>query len=205
MLLRYFFCLFILGLTSQAITQGVFKAQANVGMSLAQIQGDRLAGFDKVGWTGGIGVYYPITELFDLGIEISYTEKGSRDNLIFDVPDSIQRTHLQYFEMPIIFQMNEWYIKNGDYYKLSGHIGLNNSYLFQGTSSITNNFLELIPAEEFKNYELAILFGATYRINKKLGVSTRYYRSLTRFYKSINVNTGGLLNYNWTVRIDYSF
>ncbi len=205
MLLRYFFSVLTCFQCVCILAQGVFKAEANVGMSLSQIQGDRLAGFDKLGWTGGIGVYYPVSLLVDVGLEMSYTEKGSRGELLFDVPSNIRRTHLQYFEMPIVVRMNEWYIQKEGYYKVSAHVGVNNAYLFQGRSEIRNNFLVLVPADSFKSYEFGLLFGASYRFSRRLGITSRYHRALTRFYKSNNVNTGGLLNYYWTVRIDYSF
>ncbi len=186
-------------------SQGVFKGKAFYGMTAAQIQGDLLAGYDKIGMTGGVGVYYPVGEIWDVGVEVLYSEKGSRAELLFDVPQNIRRTHISSFELPVVIQINEWYQERDDYYKLAGHVGLSNAFLLTADSSLTDLNEDLIDAGSFSDYELLFVIGGHFNFTQRIGFNARYSRSLTKFYKSEFVNTGGFLNYYWSVRLEYNF
>lgn len=196
-------CLSFIHFKSSA--QGVFKGRAFFGGTIAQIQGDFLAGYDKLGLGGGMGVYYPITEKLELGIELTYKEKGSRTDLLFRKVQNKRITHLQYFEAPFILQINDWKVEKKDFHRLYGQIGLVTGYLFQAESAIVNNSLEVIPTELFQPIEFSFLLGAGFRLNKRIGINIQYNRAFNKFYRSKNVNTGGLLNYLWFSRMEYYF
>ncbi len=193
-----FFCL-----SFTVFGQSGFKAKAFTGFTLSQVQGDRLAGFDKLGLNAGLAVQFAIREKIHLGLEFGYTQKGSRGNLIFNVPTNKYITHLQYFELPIFIEVKDWPID--DYFRIGIHTGLAGSYLYQGTSSIIDLDDNLVESSQFTRTEISFLLGATYAFTKRLQLLIRYSRGLNKFYKSPNVNTGGLLNYNWTVRAEFLF
>ena len=176
-----------------------FSAQVFGGLSTAQLQGDNLAGFDKFGLHGGIQVLYQLREKLDVGVEMTYNEKGSRERL-FRAPLDKNVTTLKYFELPIIANIKDWYIEEGDYYRMQGHIGVSYGYLFDAQS---DNELFSNSLENFSQSDVGFLCGATFMVNTKLGVTARYQRSFTQFFKSEELITGGLLSYSWVIRLGY--
>lgn len=200
MRLIFSFFLFVMLCATLVSGQG-FSGQVFSGLTFAQLEGDNLAGFSKFGIHGGVQVSYNLTEKFDLGIEMSYSEKGSREGY-YNAPQHKNITTLQYFELPVIASIKDWYIEDDDYYKIKGHLGVSYGYLFAAESE-NELFLDGVPS--FKESDIGFLCGATFMINRRLGITARYQRSFTQFYKSDDLITGGLLSYLWTLRAGFHF
>jgi len=74
------------------------------------------------GFTGGIFVYFPVTDAFGVQQEFLYTLKGSRQNVALNEPPvSTSSTYkINYFEIPIVFRYNFVNIGNVGIYGSSG-------------------------------------------------------------------------------------
>jgi len=204
--MRFNFLLFIgFFLASFILPQAVvgqegFSARALVGFNASQIRGDELAGYDKVGLAVGVQMSYPLKEKLDLGIEMLFSQKGSQAKIGFGAPIDVQRTTLNYIEIPVIVKIKDWYIEEDNYYRVKGQVGLSYGRLFDVSSS---NGLYEDDLGNFKNNDLAILAGVEYSINRKLAVVARYSNSFVKIYKNEKLKTEGLINYLWNFSLSY--
>lgn len=172
-----------------------FKGTAVFGLNLAQIDGDALAGFSKLGLTGGVKLAYPIKENMDINLEMLYSQRGSNAGFGFGNQDN-SFTDLKYIEIPIYVDLKDWFIEDDDYHKVSAHAGLNMSYLFDiesSNGSYSNNI------DNYNRYNIGYLLGVGYMFTKKLGASVRYSRA----FNSIVDNKS--ISYWVTIRTEYTF
>jgi hypothetical protein len=154
-----------------------FGAALLAGPNISQVQGDELAGYHKLGITGGLkGITY-INETWNVNIELLFTQKGSRNDLVPD--NSIPRIglDLNYVEVPIYAEIKDWEVEDEDgssYSKVSAHAGFSYGRL------ISSDVLELpdLLIEEFKNNDFSYLVGLRFQWNKHWAVSGRYSRSI---------------------------
>jgi Outer membrane protein beta-barrel domain len=76
-----------------------------IGISATQISGDNLGGFDKAGLVAGGMVSTKISEKFDMAMEITFFQKGSKENSDPEKGDyTSYNLRLNYFEVPVLFQ-----------------------------------------------------------------------------------------------------
>lgn len=179
-----------------------FEAKAFTGITLSQMEGDNLAGFDKMGINTGVQVLFQLDEKYLIGMELGYIQKGSRQG-IWDLklqPTDVI-TRLNYFELPIIFELRDWYDEKIERHRVGGHLGVSFAYLFTAESG--NEVLKEF-VDEFEN-ELSFVAGGTVAITKRWHTTIRYQRAMTKMYKNEDLTTGGLLNYLWSVRMEFNF
>jgi len=84
------------------------------------------------GFTGGILLYYPITDAFGVQQEFLYTTKGSKQDITMTQPHQISTSteyNINYFELPILFRYNFLNIGNVGLY---GSTGFGLSLLLSG-------------------------------------------------------------------------
>jgi hypothetical protein len=82
-----------------------FKAGVLIGISATQISGDDLGGFDKAGLVAGGMVSTSISEKFDMAMEITFFQKGSKKNSKPEKGDyNSYNLRLNYIEVPVLFQ-----------------------------------------------------------------------------------------------------
>ncbi len=196
-----FIFVFAISILHQLGAQG-FEGRAFTGFTLSQMEGDNLAGFDKMGFTSGVQVMFNLNEKMLVGMELAFTQKGSRQG-IFDLKvfNTDVITTLNYFELPVLFELRDWYDEEIQGHRISGHLGLSYAFLFTAESGHDL----LIPfVDQFDN-ELSIMAGGTFAINKRWYLTMRYQRALTKMYKDDTLTNGGLLNYLWTLRTEFKF
>lgn len=81
------------------------KAGIILGAAFTQVDGDRDAGYSKLGTQSGITAMLPFADNFGVGFEMLYSMKGSRFKFFGD--DSLQHTvklKLNYAEIPVFVQ-----------------------------------------------------------------------------------------------------
>lgn len=86
--------------------QKKFNLVLVAGMNASQLNGDKLAGFDKIGLLAGAGINRQVTKKSGWQFEILYSEKGSRD---VAEPSNIQIDTIfrfNYIDIPIMFNYN---------------------------------------------------------------------------------------------------
>jgi len=180
-----------------------FKAGVVLGVTAAQINGDDSAEFNKLGFTGGLRAVTILSERSDVLIELLYSQRGSQTALSSNSVAFQRVVHLDYIEVPILFNYKDW-LADDDYYKLHFHGGLSYGRLF-------NSRFEDSPLEEaapfFRENDFSWAAGVTFFINKNVGFSARYTRSINLLFKSddTNTNVNSLLSYFLSFSGNYIF
>ena len=182
--------------------QNIFKASAVMGFTLAQIDGDGLLGYDKVGLSAGLKIAYPLEDKLDIGMELLYSQRGSQSGFLAGGA-TIQQTHLDYFEIPIYVTLKDWYIEKDGYHKIGIHAGFSYGYLLNITSA---NGLYEQDINEFNTSDISWLIGPSYSPNPRWTFTARFTRSFTKLFKSNRfINTDSLVSYFWTLRTEFNF
>jgi len=188
-------CLFFILIGVSSVDAQRFKGSAVFGLNLAQIDGDNLAGFNKLGLTGGVKLGYPIQDNIDINLEMLYSQRGSNAGFGFGNQAS-SFTDLKYLEIPVYANLMDWFIADEGYHKVSAHAGLNFSYLFAVDSS---NGVISRDIDTYKRNNIGYLIGVDYKFTRHLGTSVRYNRA----FNSINENRA--ISYWITIRTEYVF
>jgi hypothetical protein len=146
------------------------KAGYSLGMQYGILPKDNPYDVDsdsRHGFSGGILLYFPITDAFGVQQEFLYTNKGSTQNVSIDEPyfSTSSEYKLNYFEMPILFRYT--FIKIGDF-GIFGSTGFGLSMLLGGGYE-TNGIIEIeefdIPFSETGNtdgldtFDYSFLYG----------------------------------------------
>ena len=196
----FIFCIICFG-CSQMQAQYNFKAAVVGGFTLAQIDGDGLLGYDKVGISTGLKLNYDIGEKWGANMELLYSQRGSQAGFLKS-GDEIQRTHLDYLEIPVYVSINDWWIEGDDYFKIKAHAGFSYGYMMNITSA--NGVFEE-DIDNFNRSDISGLLGVSYAINNKWSFTARFTRAFTKLFKSnMLVNTDTLVSYFWTLRMEYN-
>jgi len=171
-----------------------FKASAVLGLNFAQIEGDELAGYSKLGVTGGIKLAYPLKENVDVNLEMLYSQRGSTEGFSFGGSGNF--VDLQYIELPVYVNIKDWFIEEGRYHKVKAHAGLTYAYLFNVNS--TNGLLSN-DIDSYQRNDIGWLLGLDYAFNSKIGMSIRYTKSFNSLY------VVRAIGYFITARTEYFF
>ncbi len=106
----------------------------------------------RIAFSGGVFVYFPITESVGIQQELLYAMKGSGQDVTISTPfdiNTVSEYKLNYFEMPIVLKYTFVRIKNIGIY---GNTGIALSLLINGDYNITTTIdmgaPELIVTEE---------------------------------------------------------
>ncbi len=170
-----------------------FTGKILAGLNASQIQGDQLAGYDKLGLNLGGEVSFMLNDRFDMGMQFLFAQKGSQSEITLGQDQF--KTNLNYIEIPVMLIIKDWYLEEEDYYKVKGHAGFSYARLFDVSS--TNGLFE-DDIGNFKNYDLALFLGASYGFSPKWEAYARYTNSVIQIYQNDSLEADGLINYQWT-------
>jgi len=191
------FCL----ISQVSLGQRAFDASIVGGITAAQLGGDSLSGFNKLGFAAGLKLSYDLDDKFDINMDLLYVQKGSRESLGFNNSGD-DATTLNYVELPVYFQINDWYIEKEDYHKVGAFVGLSYSYLIAvGTS---NNILTG-QENNFKSHDISGRIGVYYSFSKRLTFRSYYTDSFVNVLDSdMLFRTNALDSFYWTFRLEYN-
>lgn len=211
---NFFICLgpallaFLLLSPSASLAQ-TFKMSMVTGFNACQINGDNLAGFDKVGLTAGLKARWETPALFDLNIEFLYSQRGSRPDIFTPSYDPDIHVNLQYAEIPVYVTLSDWWQEAGQYHKVAVQGGLSYGRLIDARTSDQNTGEESLDilASSFAENDLSWLLGATLRFSPRWGITGRYSRSITPLLdaQKLGLTRPNLLGYFLTFRLEYTF
>lgn len=165
---------------SEINAQQRFGAGLIIGLNAAQINGDEHAGFNKAGIEGGLRATARLTEKTDLGIEIVYSQRGSRSKQNDSNTNEPFKVTTNYAAIPITYNYKDWYMED-DYYRIHFHAGLNYGRLI-GSKIVGDGVIDSELESYFNQNDLSWLVGATYYINEHFGLTARYSRFITLLY-----------------------
>lgn len=175
----YLFILFSALFLSQGYAQK-FEGGVVLGLVGSQVAGDQLSGYKKAGLNAGGWINLPIGEKSKLQMELTYIQKGSRDNPDYEKEkfDSYLM-RLGYVQLPVIYlyQYNNF---------LGFEAGLGMNFLIHSNEKI-DGYKEPIESP-FKRTNLCFTGGMSFRITNLIRVSLRTDNSLFSIRK--NKKTG---------------
>lgn len=147
-----------------------FKGGVVFGANASQINGDLIAGFNKIGLHLGLKVVSDITEKIAWSTELLYSERGSHTRATFSDPFTIS---INYVEIPLLIDLKDW--EHEDYYKMH----------FEGGFSLGRIIEEKVKdvggntnIEGLNQTDLSAIAGFTFFSNKHLGFTGRYTHSI---------------------------
>ena len=185
----------LFGLPNLISGQG-FDGTAVIGFNAAQIDGDDWAGFDKLGLHVGGRLSYKMKENLDLSLEMLYSQRGASNKRF--AKEEENNIDLNYFEVPLILSLKDWYIGTENYHKVRAEAGLSFGYLFEVK---TTRFEE----ENFKKNDLSWILGVGYQFSKRIGISFRYTSSFFKIYNDNPEEADKLKSYFLTARTEFYF
>lgn len=168
-----------------------FKAGVLIGVNAAQINGDQTAGFNKLGIVGGLRGVAILKDKMELSVEMLFSQRGSQTELI---PDQfvVQRViHLNYIEVPVLFNYMDWFIEEDVYYKMHFHGGLSYGRLLNASTKEVS-----INVDNLAQNDFSWVLGATFYPRKKIGLTIRYNRSINKLLTEGGDLIGYFLNFH---------
>lgn len=146
-----------------------FKAGLTGGVTLSQIDGDQLGGFNKLGLQGGIRAAALFSERWQLGIELLYSQQGSR-RINTDNPASIyEKIHLNMVEAPVLIHFSDWKFRVGAGLSYARII----NYKIIDYSGADISEFQLLEPDVF-----SLVLGVTFNFNEHVGMDVRWSRYL---------------------------
>jgi hypothetical protein len=186
----------------------LFKGGIVVGANFGQIDGDRYAGYFKVGINAGAVLYTRLSDRFSLSMELLFSQKGARGNFNQNsggdtlVTITKQRVNLNYAEIPVLLNIFD---------KNKSHVGLGMSYsqLISSDEKIVTN-PDLFYDETkfpFKKVDLNIIASANMHLYKGLYANLRFQYSIIPIRSNIDPVFARSSQYNnmWVLRVMYLF
>lgn len=149
-----------------------FRAAATGGLNLVQLDGDGLLGFHQVKFQAGLKVYTKLSERWEFGVGLLYSQQGSKRTAT-DFLSEFNKIDLNMVEVPLLFHFHEWkFLVNGgvSYARLINYTILNNK-----DEDATDLY-------DFEPTIFSIILGVTLNINEHFGVDLRWSKSLNSLY-----------------------
>ena len=185
--LRYILFLIFISVAICAVPQS-FKGGITAGLVGSQVAGDNFAGYNKAGIFAGGWVSLDISERIGAKMELTYFQKGSRENPTEKNDYEQFLLRLNYIEMPVLLQykINRFTIEAGPSVGI-----LVGSY-------VESNEWEYDFSDEPKSLTVQINLGLQYNIAPQFGVGLRTNNSLWNvFYGNKNGDVWRFWDYGW--------
>ena len=175
-----------------------FRAGAIFGVNASQINGDFIAGFDKIGLHMGLKVVSDISEKVSWSTELLYSERGSRAGSRFSDPFKIA---VNYVEIPLTVVFKDW--MKDDFYKMWFEGGVSAGRIIsEKVEDIGGN----ASLEGLNQTDISAIASATIFSSENLGFTLRYTHSINLLRdEKKNPNLSRYRGYFLTLRGLYFF
>ncbi len=166
-----------------------FRGMVIAGFNMSQIDGDRMAGYYKFGFNGGVGVFAMIKKKFSLSMELLYNMKGAKSQLN-NAKYNSRSISLDYLDIPVMFNFHDKKIAIfGAGFSVGGLIRKNQViYDAQGYKQPYLNYKDVNGDNQtvtldsynanYRPYDFQVVGHATFLIRKVIGVQARFAYSL---------------------------
>lgn len=146
-----------------------FKAAAIIGMNAAQVDGDDLAGYHKLGLNTGVKAYGFLSDKFSLSFELLFAQKGSKSSNS-EISHTDLKLTLNYAEIPFLINYHD---KNGAIF------GLGFAYArFLNYKRFENGIDTTIEDNPVNNNDFSFIADFTFVIKDHFGINGRYQYSI---------------------------
>lgn len=154
-----------------------FHLLLSAGANASQVNGDKLAGFDKFGLNLGAGIRRNISQKAGIQLEFLYSEKGSRDVVSPSNPIPDTLFQFNYIDIPIVYTYNV-------YPKLNVEFGIFNSIR---TKASYSDFVNTYDRESIiRSTDHGVLGGVNYQLFEHLSINARVSQSIFDINASID-------------------
>jgi len=164
--------------------KGQFTGLVKAALVTSQIYGDDVGGYDKLGFSGGVGVSTSLAPNLDIQLETNYSLRGSRKPPNRKINDFTTATiGVQYIDVPILLKFWVW--------KFEFEAGVCNGIYLNHTEKF--NGAKLPEAQyvwNFWRYELAANVGVYAPIGDKWAGSARFHYSVLPAAGKLGVVSG---------------
>jgi hypothetical protein len=165
------FLLFILILVFSSVSFAqVFHGGVLAGITASQVDGDTYAGFDKLGFQGGVFVTTPITHGIDARMEIKFTSRGAKNPASED-NTGFYKLGLYYIDLPVLAAIKVKQLGSIEF-------GLIPGYLFAATGEDDYGKIPEESLVDFHKFDLGTLLGISFNISEKIALNFRYSYSV---------------------------
>ena len=163
------FFLFLISGISTSVHAQTFRASLIGGFNLAQLDGDDLSGFNKIGVNAGVKVAAILSDRWQLSMEMLFSQQGShrsRDDVFFSIYDDIR---LNMVETPVMISFKDWKF----------HVSTGFSYgRLISYRAISPTGEDLTDTETYRNDLFFWVVGATYYFREDWGLNVRWSRGI---------------------------
>ncbi|MBK7874113.1 MAG: PorT family protein [Saprospiraceae bacterium] len=166
----WIFLMGIFVLLSANVQAQRFVGGAVAGFNLSQIDGDLLAGFNKIGVNAGGKVAAVLSDRWQLSLELLYSQQGASRSKSDDLSSSYDKIKLNFVEAPVMINFKEW--------KFHVSAGVSYARLID-FKVIDFTGLDVSDQQDFNENIFALHLGATYYFNEKVGFEVRWFRALS--------------------------
>jgi Outer membrane protein beta-barrel domain len=196
--MKHYFLVAMLLLSLSATGQR-FKAAAILGFNASQIDGDDLAGFNKLGFNVGGKAYGFFNERFSASFELLFAQKGSKSNQRETILVHDLSLTLNYAEIPLLFNYHD---KNGAIFGLG--FGYSRFLNYKRIESGVNTTNENNPV---KMADWSFIADFTFVIKEHYGINGRYQYSMVPIaqWPGSNLRNFNVFNSVVSIRFLYIF
>lgn len=168
--LQLIFLLSLLAIGNQAWSQQRFEGSLVGGGVLAQIDGDRLAGFNKFGFQAGARVNTLLSDRWAFGVELLFTQHGSSRTLNDDVSAVYDKISLNLVEAPVMIYFRDWKFQVGT--------GLSYGRLIN-VKAVDVFGEDVSDSQNYRNDLLIFNIGVAYQFNEDWALDVRWSKYIT--------------------------
>lgn len=171
------FCLFLLAANASAQR---FQGGLVAGFNLSQVDGDKLAGFNKIGVNAGGKVAAILSERWQLSLELLYAQQGASRTRTDDPASIYDKIRLNFVEVPVMINFKEWK------FHVSGGVSYARLINFE---VIDFTGFDISDQQTFNENIFSLQLGATYYFNEKAGFEIRWIRALNDLQAEENASS----------------
>ncbi|MDX1685092.1 MAG: porin family protein [Saprospiraceae bacterium] len=150
-----------------------FNFGATAGMTFSQVNGDELAGYDKLGLEAGVRTDIFFTDRWNGVVELLYSQRGSASEITFSGDNAVYALKLNYLSIPVMVELKDWLIEDGgdSYYRIRFQGGLAYGQLFQSEETFGTGI-------QFPDNDLSFVGGIGIYASRHWAFTLRYTRSI---------------------------
>jgi len=162
--------LLFFSLTTTCLSAQTFSGMLVGGFNLSQVNGDKLAGYNKLGLNLGARVSARLNDRWHLSTEMLYSQQGASRAVTDDVSSIYDKIRLNFVEVPVMINFKDWKIL------ASAGISYNRLINYEVIDNLGTDITEL---EVYREDLAGLVIGATYFFSEKWGLNIRWSRHLT--------------------------
>ena len=183
--LKLFLCCFLFFIFSNNTSGQTFKAGIITGINFSKLTGDDLKGFNQFGLNIGGRVAVDFTKYIRVATDVLFTQKGSKRSVDQTSGNQFENIRLNYMQIPITLNIMDWMDDPDEepYHRLHFTFGAAYSRLIH-FKVIDKDGIDISDTQNFKKNTADLITGLTYFVNKNIGVSLQYSKSVNPIQKS---------------------